>query len=183
MISFVVTIMQRSVMGSHDFFEVQTPPRGLRITSIVILVFTTLLTAVISLAVVAESTSVFEDLILIVVMTIFVPALILLWLNAMRLEVVVDTRGVHVRIRRMMRKPRTYTWDAVDKVTLRRMNVFGEFGGWGLRYALNGKKGYVLNGSHGLELRLLSGKRVVISIVDNNSLQQTLDTLKLPDHD
>ncbi|MEY3385326.1 MAG: hypothetical protein RIR53_137, partial [Bacteroidota bacterium] len=70
---------------------------------------------------------------------------------------------------------RTIRWSDVESVTIRKVSPFGEFGGWGIRWNLGKKMGYVWDGKQGIEVKLTNGKSVVITILDLQGAHQALD--------
>ncbi len=102
--------------------------------------------------------------------------LVVLFANSI-LTVRLSSDGVHLRFRPFQRKGRTISWTDVDRIVVRKVNAFGEFGGWGIRWNLYRSTGYVWNSKTGIELFLRSGKRVVVTIADIEGARHLLNTL------
>lgn len=92
----------------------------------------------------------------------------------------IDTQGVHVRVRFFHRNERSFAWTDIARVQLRPLRIFGEFGGWGIRYGLHRAWGYVYDGDVALDLTMHDGRRTVISITDPGGVERTLHALDIP---
>jgi hypothetical protein len=112
-------------------------------------------------------------------MTVLSVLLAMLFLNT-RLYVDVNQNHVLARMSPFHIKGRLIPWQNVQEITLRRCQAFGEFGGWGVRYAFTKKMGYIWDGKHCIELQLRSGNRVVITIVNIEGLAEFLDAANKP---
>lgn len=68
-------------------------------------------------------------------------------------------------------------------ITIRRVSPFAEFGGWGIRWNLLGKRlGYVWNGEYGIELSTVSGRVVVVTIYDIDGACRAVNTYATSDN-
>ena len=93
------------------------------------------------------------------------------------MDVCVNAEGVHVKARFFHRCGRFIPWSDVAAVRLRPLRAFSEFGGWGIRYGFSNTWGYIYDGTTALELTLASKKKVVVSVVDDAALRDTLVAL------
>jgi hypothetical protein len=79
-------------------------------------------------------------------------------------------------------KRRSLSWTCIDKVHLRKFDVLGEYGGWGMRYKLWFKfndKAYIFNDKNvGLQLQLHNQKRILFSTSKADELALFLINLK-----
>lgn len=73
----------------------------------------------------------------------------------MRMELKVDGRGIHLKIRPVIRMQRSFLWEDIVDVSPKTGSAF--FGGWGIRYVGDGW-GYIFGGKKVLQLRLRSGR-------------------------
>lgn len=89
----------------------------------------------------------------------------------------IDAQGVHVRDRFFHRRERSFAWADIANVQLRPLRIFGEFGGWGIRYGIHRTWGYVYDGEVALDLSMQDGRRIVISITDQGGVERTLHAL------
>lgn len=96
--------------------------------------------------------------------TVFGLVWIMFWRST--LNVVIDAAGVQVRFTPFHRKPRVFAWTDVERVIIRKVSPFGEFGGWGIRWNFGKTTGYVWRGTTGIDLRMRDGRRIVVTIVD-----------------
>lgn len=158
-----------------SFHEVQRAPRALRTLLFVVMGITGTVAAVVTvLQWQTDPEHSLSAIVLMVLLVVGVPTALVLWLLATRQEVTIDASGVTVHQRGIMLRPKHWAWSDITHTTLRPMSPFGEFGGWGVRYGLHGKWGYVLDGRHGIELTLQTGKPRVISVVDAQGAQQSI---------
>ena len=157
------------------FHEIQQAPKGLRILLWVVLAATALLGAVIGLLQLStDPSATIADVVFMLLMVVVLPTGLVRWLNLVRQEVLIDDHGVSVQQKGLMPSAKVFPWDDIVSVTFRPVNAFGEFGGWGIRYGYGSKWGYILDGTHALELTLHSGKPRVITIVDSEGARATL---------
>ena len=93
-----------------------------------------------------------------------------------RLKIWIDDKGLRLRMPPFhLFSERTIRWNEVESVTIRKVSPFGEFGGWGIRWNLGKKMGYVWNGKQGIEVRLTNGKSVVVTVMDLQGARQALE--------
>jgi hypothetical protein len=78
----------------------------------------------------------------------------------------IDDVGVHVRFTPFHRKPRSFAWTDIERIIVRKVNPFGEFGGWGIRSNFGKVTGYVWRGKTGIDLRMRDGRQIVVTIED-----------------
>jgi hypothetical protein len=100
-------------------------------------------------------------------------ALYLLFTSS-RLSITVDDEGVRIRFAPFHRSGRFIPWSDVRRITLRPVNAFGEFGGWGIRWNFGRRLGYVWNARTGMQLDLADGRSVVITIGDMDGLRDVV---------
>ncbi|MBU3740898.1 MAG: hypothetical protein FGM24_01285 [Candidatus Kapabacteria bacterium] len=100
---------------------------------------------------------------------------VVMWMmRASTLLVVVDNDGIIVKARFFHRRGRNIPWTDVQRVQLRPLRAFSEFGGWGIRYGFRNATGYIYDGDHCLECVLQNQKRIVVSIVNIDDLRHVL---------
>ena len=76
----------------------------------------------------------------------------------------IDPVGIHYRFSPLHRSIKTILWKDIAKAETRTYNALTEYGGWGLKGGLFGKKGIALNvtGNVGIQLVLKNNKRILI---------------------
>ena len=90
--------------------------------------------------------------------------------------VVIDKRGLMART--AFPWPRiTVPLDEVEDVGVVRVDPMGEFGGWGIRTALDGSIGMVLRKGEAIEVRATGGRRIVVTVDDAATGAALLATL------
>lgn len=92
-----------------------------------------------------------------------------------RLQVTIADEGIRIKMPPFhLGGGRLIVWSDIQSITLRKVSPFGEFGGWGIRWNLGNRMGYVWNGKQGMELALKNGKRVVVTLTDMQGARQAL---------
>ena len=96
-------------------------------------------------------------LILSLIITIPVTALFLF----MKLETQINEDGIAVKFIPLHSKFRQFNWNEIEQISVRKYIPLGEFGGWGLRYGLQGKA-YNIAGNQGIQIIFKNGKRLLV---------------------
>lgn len=101
--------------------------------------------------------------------------LILLMLATSVFHVRADSAGLHVR--GALGWPR-YEIPAAEIASVRAVavNPFGEFGGWGIRWGVDGRFGVVLRTGEGIEVTRKNGKIMVVTVDDATTCAAVLST-------
>lgn len=68
--------------------------------------------------------------------------------------------------------------DDIAKIEVVPVNPFGEFGGWGWRYGLDGRRGVVLRNGEGLQVTRRSGKVFVVTVDGAEEAAAVLESLQ-----
>ena len=97
---------------------------------------------------------------------------LLLW--AMKQIVRIDTNGVSYKQSPFHRKFQYIPWGDIKDWKVTKMNAFSDFGGWGIRMT-GKKKGYIIEGEHGLELTTSAKKLIVLSIKDKIAVEKVMN--------
>jgi hypothetical protein len=110
---------------------------------------------------------------------VWVDALILFLFNMMRLYSRIDGNGVSFRYVPFIRQ-RSYNWNDIEKVWVRKYKPITEFGGWGIKSINRAKKGIAYNvwGNKGLQLELKNGKKILIGTQKADEMAAFLKRLK-----
>jgi hypothetical protein len=90
-----------------------------------------------------------------------------------RLETRINEDGIYVRFFPFQFTHKKYAWAEVSKLYLRQYRPLAEYGGWGIRYGVNGKA-YNVSGNMGLQFELISGKKLLIGTNRPKELTETL---------
>jgi len=153
------------------FTETQSAPRGLRIVSYSIAGFVAVFCTVIWFVMreIDPPMSTTET-VWYFISVLAIPALLLLWFNSVKQIVTITDDTITVFQRGVHFKPKVILRSDVESMTVRKLNAFGEFGGWGIRYGFNKKWGYIWGGDHAIDLKMKDGKRYVISMVDSTGV-------------
>jgi hypothetical protein len=159
-----------------DFYERQPAPKAIAYVFIGVIIFQCVVTLSISWLFHVNSGGQEPFEILPSAFTSLVTVVIMATLWQTTLKIWIDDKGIRLRMPPFhLFSDRTIRWNDVESVTIRKVNSFGEFGGWGIRWNLGKKMGYVWNGKQGIEVKLTNGKSVVITIMDLQGARQALE--------
>lgn len=87
-----------------------------------------------------------------------ITALVMLLFYLLRLETTIDAQGVHYRFFPIPKK--MIPWKDIEECYVRQYSPLREYGGWGIRFGLNGKA-YNVKGNKGIQVKLKSGKKIL----------------------
>ncbi len=95
-----------------------------------------------------------------------------------RLETRITQEGIYFRFFPFHFKFKYYAWNSLSKCFVRHYSPVREYGGWGLRISLTGNgNAYNVSGDKGLQLELLSKKRLLIGTNKPEELTAVLEHL------
>ena len=97
------------------------------------------------------------------------------------LRIKVSNKGLHYQFFPFHFSTKTLLWSEIELAEIRTYDPIGEYGGWGLRYSFNKKKGNAVNvsGDIGIQLTLTSGKKLLIGTQKKEAVTSILKTYKL----
>lgn len=161
------------------FEEVQYPPKAMNIIlgiAMALVVFS--FGAAMLLTEIDQPTTEWYDIVLPLGFLVLTMALLIIIYRSTRQHVQITGTDLRVRQSPFHRKHRVFPWTEVTTAIYRPVSPMGEFGGWGIRYNMNGVWGYVLGGDRGIELHLNNGKKRVVSVVDGQGARAALEALQ-----
>ncbi|MCX6147195.1 MAG: hypothetical protein NTW25_08090 [Candidatus Kapabacteria bacterium] len=85
----------------------------------------------------------------------------------------IDEKGIKVQMKPFHLKPKFFTWDEIELISVRKYRPLAEFGGWGLRIGLNGTA-YNIKGNMGLQIVFKNKKMLLIGTQLADELSQFL---------
>jgi len=85
--------------------------------------------------------------------------------------------GIHIRYVPFHRKLRTMPLEAIQSYEARTYRPLKEYGGWGIRHGAGGKA-YNVSGNRGVQLVLLSGRKILLGSQKPEELVQAIDSAK-----
>ncbi|QYH35884.1 DUF1648 domain-containing protein [Salinibacterium sp. M195] len=112
---------------------------------------------------------------------LLLPAVIGLFIIALAIStlswrVTIDQRGL--RVRSALGVPRTtIAPEHIDSVAVVDVNPIGEFGGYGWRWAPDGRSGIVLSKGEAIEVTRMNGKRFIVTMHDAQRAAEALATV------
>jgi len=98
-----------------------------------------------------------------------------------KLSTRIDEKGIHYQFFPFHFSMKTLLWSEITKAEVRTYDPIGEYGGWGLRYSFNKKKGNAVNvsGDIGIQLTLKNGKKLLIGTQNKEAVSRVLKTYNL----
>tara|TARA_B110000091_G_scaffold212012_1_gene257778 strand:- start:182 stop:676 length:495 start_codon:yes stop_codon:yes gene_type:complete len=92
----------------------------------------------------------------------------------------IDEKGIHYQFFPFHFSIKTLLWSEIKKAAIRTYDPIGDYGGWGLRYSFNKKKGNAVNvsGDIGIQLTLTNGKKLLIGTQEKEAVKRVLKTYK-----
>jgi hypothetical protein len=96
------------------------------------------------------------------ILTILFYVLICVVLLATKLETSITSSKITVQFKPFQRKPISYALEDIATWKVRKYRPIAEYGGWGIRFGLKGKRAYSIAGRYGIDLKLKNGKIVLI---------------------
>jgi hypothetical protein len=93
-----------------------------------------------------------------------------------KLVVSIDRFGIEFRFIPFHRKLHKIEWDMIESYDVRKYKPILEYGGWGIRYGLNGKA-YNVRGNMGLQLKLKDGKKILLGTQKPDELNAFLQKM------
>jgi hypothetical protein len=115
-------------------------------------------------------------LIVVFISSVIVFSSIFLFFLFAKLTTEIDKIGIRFKFFPFHKKYKEIMWDMVDNYEVKKYSPIGDFGGWGIRYGLN-KKAYTTSGDIALQLKLKSGKRIIIGTQKEKELTDYLKSI------
>jgi len=106
---------------------------------------------------------------------------ILLWVGIIailvlvKLQTTIDLDGIHVKFFPFIIGNKSFLWEDIDAVYVRKYTAW-EFGGWGYRISGSGVA-YSTSGFYGIQLKLKSGRRILVGTHNPKKVQILLTKL------
>src|SRR5690606_452650 len=97
--------------------------------------------------------------------------LVVLLFYFLKLETTIDAKGIHYRF--FPFKKNTIPWHEIESVYVRQYSPIKEYGGWGIRFGLNGKA-YNVKGNKGIQVKLKSGKKILFGTQNESEVQNVI---------
>lgn len=105
-------------------------------------------------------------------------SVLIFWLwAAARLETFVDGKGITVRYYPFMIKFKEILAEEIDSFRIRKYSPLVEFGGWGIRFSLNGKRAYNAIGNIGMQLELKDSSSILIGTCKPDEFRKAMEHL------
>jgi hypothetical protein len=99
---------------------------------------------------------------------------------SIRLETRITKDGIYVRFFPFHLKFQYYSWPSMSKAFVRKYRPIGEYGGWGIRFSINGNgRAFNVSGNIGLQLDFLNNKRLLIGTNKADELTRVLSNNNL----
>ena len=101
--------------------------------------------------------------------------LLTLFFYSLKLETILDGKGISVRFLPIYRSYRIYQWSDISKAYVREYSPIMEYGGWGFRSSLKGNgKAWNVSWSTGLQIEMKDGTMFLIGTQKPEELSAVL---------
>jgi len=90
------------------------------------------------------------------------------------LKIEVRSDGIYYKFSPMHTKWHTITFQEIKSYQIKKYSPFRTYGGYGIRYGINGKA-YNVSGSMGILLELNNGKKILFGTKDPNNFKSAID--------
>lgn len=92
-----------------------------------------------------------------------------------RLNTTIDEKGIHYQFKPIHRKIKTINWQDIEVCEVRKYKPLTEYGGWGYKFNLKGEGALNVKGNMGIQLKLKSGKKLLIGTQKPKDAQLVID--------
>lgn len=92
-----------------------------------------------------------------------------------KLNIRIDKKGITYRFVPFHMKPRFRPWEDIKSVTVRKYHPIKEFGGWGYRISLKGKKALNIKGNMGIQIVFENNDEILLG---TQNPSQVIEVLK-----
>jgi len=106
----------------------------------------------------------------------FIVLLVSVFLFLLTLKTSIDSKGIHYKFYPVMGQ-KTIAWNEISECYVREYNPLTEFGGWGIRFGLNGKA-YNVKGNKGIQVVLKSGKKILFGTQKESEAENVINSYK-----
>lgn len=97
----------------------------------------------------------------------------------LRLEMSVDSIGIHYRFHGLHIKKYQLTWQEIKSIESRTYSPIREFGGWGIRYGFHGKA-YNVSGNQGIQVETHGGARLLFGTQNPDEFMRVVQRFHRP---
>lgn len=102
-----------------------------------------------------------------------ITGLVVLLFYFLNLKTTIDRQGIQYQFFPLPRK--TIFWHDISQCYVRTYSPLKEYGGWGIRFGLNGKA-YNIKGNKGIQLVLKSGKKILIGTQNETEAERVIQS-------
>lgn len=95
-----------------------------------------------------------------------------------RLETIVNKKGVYIRYYPIHLRNRFFPWTEISEIQIRNYDPIREYGGWGIKLHLFQNKAYNVYGNIGLQLIMKNGEKILIGTNKPKELAEVLENLQ-----
>ena len=102
--------------------------------------------------------------------------LLLIVFYFLKLNTVIDERGILYRFSPIHRNSRLVAWKDIEKCYVKQYNPILDYGGWGYKFIGRGKGlAYNVKGNKGIQIEYKNGKKLLIGTQRPEEAQQVID--------
>lgn len=111
-----------------------------------------------------------------IIALVFVLAIMLLVFFT-TLQTEISEEGIRYRMWPFHKKPKLLAWQDIEHAEIRKYKPIREYGGWGMRFGMHGRA-YNIKGDMGLQIKLTSGKSILLGTQRPDEIEEVLDALR-----
>lgn len=113
-----------------------------------------------------------------VLIVVLVFLCIMLWgYFSLKLEVWIDQDGIHYRFFPLIFRNKLISKGEIQRFEIRKYNPIFDYGGWGVRRGFKWGKVYNVSGNIGLQLYLISGKKVLFGTQRSQAIMYAMEEM------
>lgn len=113
-----------------------------------------------------------------VLIVVLVFLCIMLWAYfSLKLEVWIDQDGIHYRFFPLIFRNKLISKGEIQRFEIRKYNPIFDYGGWGVRRGFKWGKVYNVSGNIGLQLYLISGKKVLFGTQRSQAIMYAMEEM------
>lgn len=96
---------------------------------------------------------------------------------AMKLELEIDSAGIHFRFFPVIRKIRLISREEIQRFEIRKYKPIIDYGGWGIKKRFKWGKAYNVSGNIGLQLYLKNGRKVLFGTQRSQAITAAMNEM------
>jgi len=121
-----------------------------------------------------SSADLIEETFAIIAAVFVIAIIILVFFTTLKTEI--SEEGIKYRMWPFHKKSKVLFWHDIESAEIRKYKPIREYGGWGMRFGHHGRA-FNVKGDIGLQITLVSGKKILIGTQRSDELEDVLNHL------